>query len=113
MVFNFVQREVPPAVQDVVKRAGHTMEEIDYFLFHQPNKFMLQKLAEQLGVPYSKVPMELTAELGNSDSGTIPAVITTYKSEELLREKTLLSFRVWWGINLGICSNEYWSVGFL
>lgn len=89
MVFNFVQREVPPAVQDVVKRAGHTMEEIDYFLFHQPNKFMLQKLAEQLGVPYSKVPMELTAELGNSDSGTIPAVITTYKSEELLKEKKL------------------------
>ena len=26
MVFNFVQREVPPAVQDVVKRAGHTMD---------------------------------------------------------------------------------------
>ncbi len=89
MVFNFVQREVPPAVKEVVERSGYTLDDIDYFLFHQPNKFMLQKLAEQLAVPYKKVPMELTGELGNSDSGTIPAVATTYVAGDLLKESKL------------------------
>lgn len=88
-VFNFVQKEVPPSIRDVVGRAGYSLEQIDYFLFHQPNKFMLQKLAEQLGVPYNKMPMELTSQLGNSDAGTIPAVATTYVSEDLLQKNNL------------------------
>lgn len=89
MVFNFVQKEVPPAIREIVEDAGCTMEQIDYFLFHQPNKFMLQKLAEQLEVPYSKMPMKLTEELGNSDAGTIPAVATTFVAEDLKRKNNL------------------------
>lgn len=88
-VFNFVQKEVPPAIRSLVERAGKSMDEVDYFLFHQPNKFMLQKLAEQLGVPYAKMPMHLTEKYGNSDSGTIPTVITTEVSEQLMEANHL------------------------
>lgn len=84
-VFNFVQKEIPGALEELVARAGKEIQDIDYFLLHQPNKFMLQKLAEKLGAPYSKVPMDITEKLGNSDSGTIPAVATTDLAEELLR----------------------------
>ncbi len=83
-VFNFVQKEVPPAVSELLEKAGMTKDDIDYFLFHQPNKFMLQKLAEKMGVPYGKLPMDITEKLGNSDSGTIPAVMTTDVAEDLL-----------------------------
>lgn len=83
-VFNFVQKEVPPAVSELLEKAGMTKEDIDYFLFHQPNKFMLQKLAEKMGIPYAKLPMDITEKLGNSDSGTIPAVMTTDVAEDLL-----------------------------
>ncbi len=82
-VFNFVQKEIPPMIKDIVSKAGQTMEDYDYFFFHQPNKFMLQKLANALEVPYEKMPMEVTETLGNSDSGTIPVAMTTYASEEL------------------------------
>ncbi len=88
-VFNFVQKELPPALKDIINRSGHMVDDIDYFLFHQPNKFMLQKLASSLKVPFEKVPMELTSNLGNSDSGTIPAVMSTYLSDILLTEKHL------------------------
>lgn len=88
-VFNFVQKEVPPAIEEVVEEAGVNMEEIDLFLFHQPNKFMLQKLAERLGVPYSKMPMDIVEKLGNSDSGTIPAVMTTDVADELIQKENL------------------------
>ena len=82
-VFNFVQKKVPPAIQQLASRAGVAVEDIEYFLFHQPNKFMLQKLAVQLGVPYKKIPMDITERVGNSDSGTIPTVMTEDLSDEL------------------------------
>ena len=83
-VFNFVQKEVPPAIFELLIRADIKKEDIDYFLFHQPNKFMLQKLAEKMEIPYAKLPMDITEKLGNSDSGTIPAVMTTDVADELL-----------------------------
>ena len=86
-VFNFVQKEVPPAIEELLEMSKLQMDEIDYFLFHQPNKFMLQKLAEKLGVPYSKIPMNITEELGNSDSGTIPAVMTFDLSKQLTEKQ--------------------------
>lgn len=83
-VFNFVQKEVPPAIEEIVAKAGKNIDDIDLFLFHQPNKFMLQKLAERLKIPFEKVPMDIVEKLGNSNSGTIPAVMTTDVSEQLL-----------------------------
>ena len=47
-VFNFVQKEVPPAIHELLEKSGFTKDDVDYYLFHQPNKFMLQKLAEAL-----------------------------------------------------------------
>ena len=85
-VFNFVQKELPVALNELMERAAVKPKEVDWVLFHQPNKFMLQKLAEKLGVPYSKVPMDITEKLGNSDSGTIPVVMTTDVSEDLLNK---------------------------
>lgn len=88
-VFNFVQQKVPSAIQQLICRAGVAVEDIEYFLFHQPNKFMLQKLAVQLGVSYKKVPMDITETVGNSDSGTIPTVMTEDLSEELKSKEML------------------------
>ena len=50
-VFNFVQREVPPMIKEILEYSGKTKEEIDWYLFHQPNKFMVEKLAQRLGIP--------------------------------------------------------------
>ena len=46
-VFNFVQTEVPPLIDDLLSTAGLSRDEIDYFMFHQPNRFMLEKLIKQ------------------------------------------------------------------
>lgn len=88
-VFNFVQKEVPPAIRELLEIADKKMGDIDYFLFHQPNTFMLQKLAENFQVSYKKMPMDLTQKLGNSDSGTIPAVMTSNVAEDLKEKDNL------------------------
>ena len=49
-VFNFVQAEVPDLINDILAYSNTDKSEIDYFLFHQPNKFMLNKLADKIGM---------------------------------------------------------------
>jgi 3-oxoacyl-[acyl-carrier-protein] synthase-3 len=74
-VFNFVQTEVPPLIEEVLKLAKIHKEEIDYFMFHQPNRFMLQKLADKIGVSRDKMPSNVVENFGNSSGVTIPIAI--------------------------------------
>ena len=74
-IFNFVQMEVPPLIEDLLAHAGVSKDSIDYFLFHQPNRFMLQKLADKMKVPYHKMPSNVVEHFGNSGGATIPTAI--------------------------------------
>ncbi len=89
-VFNFVMVEVPPLIESLLQTAGISREAIDYWLFHQPNRFMLQKLADKLKVPYDRVPSNLVEKYGNSNSVTIPATIAL----NLAKQVTSRSLRV-------------------
>lgn len=82
-VFNFVQREVPPMIDELIAYGGKTYEDVDWFLFHQPNKFMLQKLADKMKVPYKKMPMNVVGDFGNSNSNTVPFALVSNLSEEM------------------------------
>jgi 3-oxoacyl-[acyl-carrier-protein] synthase-3 len=83
-VFNFVQVEVPPMIQNLLQTAQVDIEAVDYFLFHQPNRFMLQKLADQMKVPYEKMPSNIVEHYGNSSGVTIPMAIVHNLRERLL-----------------------------
>lgn len=85
-VFTFVQTKVPPMIDEVLEYAGVGKDEIEYYLFHQPNKFMLKKLAEKIGVPYEKVPMNVVEEFGNSSGACIP-VCATYNIADILKNE--------------------------
>lgn len=75
-VFNFVQREVPPMIEHLKEQAGITSEDIDWYMFHQPNKFMLHKLAEKLEVSYEKMPANIVENFGNASGVTVPTNIS-------------------------------------
>lgn len=85
-VFVFAQVEVPPLVNDTLKFAGINKEDVELYLLHQPNRFMLRKLAERMEVPYEKVPMNLVENFGNSSGACIPLSIT-YNFPDLMKEK--------------------------
>lgn len=83
-VFNFVQKEVPLMVDDLLDYAGCNKSEIDWYLFHQPNKFMLEKLADKIGVAREKMPNNVVSNYGNSSGVTIPVNITTNVGESIV-----------------------------
>ncbi len=88
-VFNFVQKEVPPLIEEILEYAKISKEDIDWYLFHQPNKFMLQKLADKMGVPWAKMPMNVVENFGNSSGSTIPVNIAFNLGEQLKKEEYL------------------------
>lgn len=87
-VFNFVQTEVPPMLENAFNKLGKKVEDIDWFLFHQPNKFMLQKLAEKTGIPIERFPMNLVENYGNPSGASIP-LTAIYNIKEEILHKTL------------------------
>jgi 3-oxoacyl-[acyl-carrier-protein] synthase III len=86
-VFNFVQVEVPPMIESLLALAGASMEDVDWFLCHQPNRFMLQKLADKMKVPYAKMPMNVVEHFGNSSGVTIPMAIAFNLGSRLTQER--------------------------
>lgn len=86
-VFNFVQAAVPPLIESMLKKTHNTVDSIDYFLFHQPNVFMLQKLAQKIGVPFEKMPMNLVQKCGNPSGASIPLVAILNLSEQLKKQE--------------------------
>lgn len=88
-VFNFVQKEVPPMIEKLISYAGYAKEDIDWFLFHQPNKFMVQKLAERLKVPKEKMPCNIVENFGNSSGSCVPINITYNLGNDLLENDYL------------------------
>lgn len=85
-IFNFVMTQVPPMFADVFARYGKSFDEVEYFMLHQPNKFILNRLAKKIGIDKEKMPANVVETLGNSASSTIPNVITLNLKERLERE---------------------------
>ena len=83
-VFNFVQIEVPPMLEGAFEREGKTVNDFDWFFFHQPNRFMLQKLAEKANLPKDKLPMNLVENFGNTSGASIPLTAIYNCKEQLL-----------------------------
>ncbi len=75
-VFNFSIREAPPSINTCLNQAGISSDEIDFFIFHQANKLILETIRKKLKLPPEKVPYSL-ADYGNTSSASIPLTMAT------------------------------------
>lgn len=109
-VFSFVQKYAPELIKETMEECSIVDSDVEKYLLHQPNKFMLQKIAESLGVKNDKVPDNIVEMYGNSSGVTIPLVISSNLKLKMLEEErhkyVLCGFGVGltWGcmiVNLG------------
>jgi 3-oxoacyl-[acyl-carrier-protein] synthase-3 len=104
-IFAFTLERVPQVVSDVLRKNELAVEDIDLFIFHQANKYMLQHLQKKLGLPEEKCVLHL-ADCGNTVSSTIPIAIKEAGRQGRLKEgmKVLLSgFGVGYSWGATIC----------
>jgi 3-oxoacyl-[acyl-carrier-protein] synthase-3 len=79
-VFNFAMEVVPQCIADLLHRAGLRLEDIDLFVFHQANQFMLDQLRKRMRLPEDKVYLALR-DCGNTVSSSIPIALKEAERE--------------------------------
>ena len=108
-VFSFTQTDVPLAIKDLFEFASIPLNAIDYFIFHQPNRFVLIKLAQKLGVPLEKMPNNIVEKFGSHSGPSIPVTICHNLSNILLK-KSLQICMSGFGVGLS-CGNLIMELG--
>ncbi|MFY4858660.1 3-oxoacyl-[acyl-carrier-protein] synthase III C-terminal domain-containing protein [Aliarcobacter butzleri] len=83
-VFQYVMQDVPKYVYETLEFAKTDKGSLNYYFFHQPNKFMVDKLAQKIDVSAEKVPSNVVTFYGNSNSSTIPVAICHNAKDEML-----------------------------
>lgn len=84
-IFSFTLRVVPETVSKLLKMTGKRMEDIDLFIFHQANQYMLEHLKHKLQVPDEKMPIVM-AHCGNTVSSTIPILLKDLETDGRLKK---------------------------
>lgn len=75
-VFSFGINKAPYSVNQLQLHFGIDPESVDYYLFHQANLFMNEKIRKKLKISPEKVPYSLNS-FGNTSSASIPLTIVT------------------------------------
>ncbi len=107
-IFNFTLETVPLMVQQLLAKSSLTIGDIDKFVFHQANKFMLNTLRKCIGSPKDKFYINLS-DTGNTVSCTIPIALADIWADENPKKDQiymLAGFGVglsWGGTILHIC----------
>jgi 3-oxoacyl-[acyl-carrier-protein] synthase-3 len=82
-IFSFTQEMIPQLVKDTLLQNGLEQEQIDLFVFHQSNRFMLDFLRKKIKIDEAKFYYCLS-RFGNTVSSTIPIAL-----KEAITDKTI------------------------
>lgn len=104
-VFNFTADVVPPMVEELLQKSGLAQDEIDLWVFHQANKYMINYLRKLLDIDKERFYIFME-HVGNTVSSTIPIALVEARKEDKLHGNVLLAgFGVglsWGGVMLRI-----------
>lgn len=88
-IFTFTQKNVPIVVKDTLIKNGFEQSDIDLFVFHQANKYMLNFLRKKMKIEEEKFYCFMS-EVGNTVSSSIPVALCEARRENKLKGKILL-----------------------
>ena len=88
-IFVFTIDAVPKSVAALLQKACLTAADIDLFVFHQANRYMLEHLRRRLKIPPEKFQLSM-AHCGNTVSSTIPIALKHAMDEGKVSPGTVL-----------------------
>lgn len=89
-IFNFTLETVPDLVETVMEKNALQKEDINLYVFHQANKYMLDCLYDLMEIDETKT-FEYMAEVGNTVSSTIPLALCEARKQDKLKGKVLIA----------------------
>lgn len=88
-VFSFAISRPPISIKKLMEGYGLTVDNVDYFLIHQANKLIVDRIVKKLKLPLEKVPYDLQ-EFGNLGGASVPMLMAYNLIDELNRRPMTL-----------------------
>lgn len=85
-VFSFAISKAPKQINELIEYFKIDPEVIDYYVLHQANMYMDEKIRKKMKLPLEKV-LYCIQEFGNTSSGSIPLSLVSRAREELTTKK--------------------------
>ena len=79
-IFYFTMHAVPELVERLLERSQMSLDDVDLFVFHQANKYMLDHLRRKLKIPEQKFLISMQ-HCGNTVSSSIPLALQAAMEE--------------------------------
>ncbi len=87
--FEFASREIPADMVHVFEYAAESHENIDFFLLHQADKSLNERIAIKMKIPKEKVPYSMH-KFGNTGSVSIPLTMVSEIRDNLRQDRNRL-----------------------
>lgn len=84
-VFNFTIDRVPQLINELLQKNNLTKEDVDYYVFHQANRFMLNTIRKVCGIQKTKFYVNIE-NTGNTTSSTIPIGLKTCMDNNVIHK---------------------------
>jgi len=80
-VFSFAITTAPKSIKQLALQYGISLDQVDYYVLHQANKMINEKIRAKLKQPEEKFPYSMMT-FGNTSSASIPLTIVTQLVEK-------------------------------
>lgn len=97
-VFSFGITQVPKEIKSFLSHIDQDISNIDYLLFHQANKFMLEMIRKKVNAQKEQVPYSLT-KYGNTSSASIPLTLSLLGKNATNKKIAMCGFGI--GLSIG------------
>lgn len=84
-ILNFALTVIPKVVRQLLEKGKLNLEDVDYFVFHQANKFILEQLRKKMKIPEEKFCINLE-RFGNTGSSTIPMALEIARLQNQIKK---------------------------
>ena len=88
-IFNFTAFQVPKLVNENLENNGLGKDDVDLFVFHQANAFMLDTMRKRCGIAPEKFFIDIK-NVGNTVSNSIPIALCKAKEQGALADGQIL-----------------------
>jgi 3-oxoacyl-[acyl-carrier-protein] synthase-3 len=84
-IFNFTIKVIPKLVLQVLEKNKINLEDLDFVIFHQANKYLIEYLRKKINIPKDKYYLNLL-HTGNTVSATIPIAIKDCLDNDIIKK---------------------------
>ena len=89
-IFDFTSDVVPPLIDETLQKNELVMDDVDLFVFHQANKYMINYIRKLMSIDKGRFYIHME-NVGNTVSSTIPIALCEAEKEGKLKGNIVLA----------------------